>query len=153
MGVNFGRLGTVILNKGAQLVCTADLQITSPGGGGGGDVTPNPTPDWGGYYIGVPANSSTIQIQGINTPITLSMNLISSDGGTLTVGVNATNTYGGTITTYTTEPTNFTVNLNEYVTFRWVGGGIGYAISFDVYNVSDGNTRLGTNVILVYDTP
>lgn len=118
------------------------------------DVTPNPTPDWGGYYqTELPIDSSTIQVLGINTPITLSVNITYSDGGDLYVGVNTSNSYGGTITELVNffGPTNntFVVNVNDYVTFRYTNTNPGFTITFNVINNSDGNTQLGNEVTLV----
>lgn len=146
-------MGIQILNKDVSVISRvtniAKANIGSifgkTGWSGGADVTPNPTPDWTDNTSANPVDSSTVQIQGIDTPITLSMNLVfNSDGGTLTVGVNTSNSYGGTITTYTSEPTNFIVNPNEYVTFRWEGDFFEYAVVFDVKNISDNNTLLDT---------
>jgi hypothetical protein len=117
------------------------------------NVTPNPTPDWLDNISLSPCDSNTVQIQGIDTPIVLFVDVIYGlDGGTLTVGVNTTNAYGGTITTVNaTPPPTFTVNPNEYVTFRYING-FG-TIIFDVYNQSDSNTILDSGINLTVDIP
>ena len=154
-------MGVQILNKDVSVISSianvAKASIGNVGGivgwAGGGDVTPNPTPDWGGYYESeLPVNSSTIQVLGINTPITLSINITNNDGGTLNVGVNTSNSYGGNITLLSdaTNPTNntFIVNANNYVTFRWTNANPAWLISFNVINNSDGNAQLGNEVAL-----
>lgn len=140
MGVNFGRLGTVILNKGAQLVCTSDLQITSPGGGGGGDVTPNPTPNWTTIdYNGITGeySYSSQQIQGINTTITLKLNYNDTTLGQVYYNVNSTEIFPNSSfpppsqidSTFTKILDNetLTVSNNEWICF-----------GFDSYNNFDG---------------
>lgn len=152
-------MGVQILNKDVSVVSSIlskpKATISSVNGiggwtGGGVDVTPNPTPDWGGYYeTASPVYSSTQQVTGINTVIKLGINILTNDGGILNVGINNSNSYGGTIIDISNGITTFPVNNNEYVTFKWEGSSPGYLISFDVINQSDGNVTLGTNITLV----
>lgn len=158
-------MGVQILNKDVSVISSImgrpKANISSIWGatgwsGGGADVTPNPTPDWGGAYTAfAPAtivDSNTIQVLGINTTITLGINVQTNDGGTLTVGVNTTNSYGGTITDISSGITTFTVSNNQYVTFRYDMSSFGSYI-FDVINQSDGNAILGTTVTMARDVP
>lgn len=157
-------MGVQILNKDVSLISQilgkAKASISNVMGAtgwgeappGGGDVTPDPTPDWGGDYTSTnPVYSNTVQVLGIDTTITLAINLTFSDGGTLTVGVNNTNTYGGTETTFAIDPTTFEVSNGQYVTFKWIGDNPGYTIGFYITNQSDGDATLGGNISLATD--
>jgi hypothetical protein len=155
-------MGVQIINKDVSVILQiidkekANISnVMGVGGwsGGGIDVTPDPTPDWGGDYTSAnPVYSNTVQVLGINTPITLAINVTSNDGGTLTVGVNNTNEYGGTETTFTLDPTTFEVSNEQYVTFKWIGDNPGYAFGFYITNQSDSDTTLGGNVTLITDS-
>jgi hypothetical protein len=117
----------------------ASQQITT----GGTDVTPNAV-NWVDIYDGPsPIYTNTQQITGINTIITLEIQIIDSwDMSYLNVGVNTSNSYGGTITDITNGGT-FTVNNNEYVTFEMAGNIFGN-VTFSVTNNSDANAVLDT---------
>ena len=102
--------------------------------------------------------TNTIQIQGINTTISLKISYTGMElpYSTVYASVNTTNTYGGTITSTSTGPTGnitFNVSNNQYVTFRldYAGGGSSYqSVSCTVTNESDGGTVLDT-FTMIYD--
>lgn len=119
----------------------ASQQITT----GGTDVTPNAV-NWDDTYDWPsPIYTNTQQITGISTSITLEVEIVYADAFyTLEVGVNNSNSYGGTITDVTGGGT-FTVDNNQYVTFKLTGGfGL---VEFKVINNSDANTTLDSIIM------
>lgn len=109
--------------------------------GGGADVTPDDV-NWSDVidFPPGPIYTDTQQIKGISTTITLEVEIINGDNYTLEVGVNNSNSYGGTITDVTGGGT-FTVDNNQYVTFKLSSSGFGF-VEFRVINNSDVNTTL-----------
>ena len=124
------------------------------GGGGGADVTPNPTPDWGTVGYNDPVqywNYSQQQIQGINTTITLRTNY---DATYSTLWYAVSNTTFGFSNgsppmdqgfTSISNGGTFTVSNNQWVAF---GGEFTFPLPSDatvtVVNQSDGNSTLDT---------
>lgn len=107
------------------------------------DVTPEDVNWLDTFDFPSPIYTDTQQIKGIDTAITLEIQIIDSwDMSTLNVGVNTSNSYGGTITDITNGGT-FTVNNNEYVTFEMTGNIFGN-VQFSVTNNSDANAVLDT---------
>lgn len=149
MAITIGKTATVVLNRFCNLVLKPEpVAIAAPA-----DVTPNPTPDWADVSDLPPVYSSTVQIQGINTPITLSITDVAGDGVSIDISVNTINAYGGTITTYSGPGTTFIVNPNEYVTFKAYDFPVpGTSAGFDVYNDSDGGAFLDF-VVLTFFIP
>lgn len=109
--------------------------------GGGADVTPDAV-NWSDVcdFPGNPIYTDTQQIKGISTTITLEVEIINGDNYTLEVGVNNSNSYGGTITDVTGGGT-FTVDNNQYVTFKLSSSSFGF-VEFRVINNSDVTTIL-----------
>jgi hypothetical protein len=140
-------IGNVTLN--GSIVVTA-----LPPTGGGSDVIPSNTSWWDDVSVSSNAqvDTNTIQIQGIDTTISLKISYtgMASPYSTVYASVNTTNAYGGTITSTSTGPTGnitFSVSNNQYVTFRLddAGGGNAYQlISCTVTNESDSSTVLDT---------
>jgi hypothetical protein len=140
-------IGNVTLN--GSIVVTA-----LPATGGGSDVIPSNTSWWDDAFAPseLQVTTNTIQIQGIDTTISLKISYtgMASPYSTVYASVNTTNAYGGTITSTSTGPTGnitFSVSNNQYVTFRLddAGGGNAYQlISCTVTNESDGGTVLDT---------
>lgn len=122
----------------------ASQQITT---GGGADVTPDAV-NWSDVTdFPSPIYTDTQQIKGISSSITLEVEIVFADSGyTLEVGVNNSNSYGGTITDVTGGGT-FTVDNNQYVTFKLTGG-FG-TVEFKVINNSDANTTLDSIIMSI----
>lgn len=110
--------------------------------GGGGDVTPNPTPNWTelGAYTG---ETDIIQIQGISQAITLQLTW--SDADLFDVGVQTGATTAlGTQVDLSTNGT-FNINPNYYVKFVISNSNpVTFTATITVKNVSDNNTVLDT---------
>jgi len=146
-------IGNVTLN--GSIVVTALPPI-----GGGSDVIPSNISWWDDAFAPseLQVTTNTIQIQGINTTISLKISYtgMALPYSTVYASVNTTNTYGGTITSTSAGPTGnitFNVSNNQYVTFRLddAGGGSAYqSVSCTVTNESDGSTVLDT-FTMTYD--
>lgn len=110
--------------------------------GGGGDVTPNPTPNWTetGTYSG---ETDIVQIQGISQAITLQLTW--SDTNLLEVGVQTGATTAlGTQVDLATNGT-FSISPNYYVKFVIASNNtVTFEATVTVKNVSDNNTVLDT---------
>lgn len=110
-------------------------------GGGGGDVTLNPTPNWADAG-GSPAETGSETMQGIDTAITLRIVQLGSDGGweyrkntdswIAAVDVN----------------TDVSMSNGDYIKFRNIGTFSGYTTVIEVYNYTDGNTLLDTITLI-----
>jgi hypothetical protein len=100
------------------------------------DVTPNAV-NWNDVEQITPpyaVNSNTVTFSGINTTITLHVNLIINDG-TLYASKNGGGLFNPTVS-------DFTVNNGDTLYFQFQSsGGI---VWFEVYNVTDNNTLLDT---------
>jgi len=156
-------MGVQILNKDVSVISSIlskpKANISSVFGiggwaGGGADVTPNPTPDWGtvGYNDAVQIwNYSQQQIQGINTTITLRTNYDATYSTLWYAVSNTTFGFSGGSPpmdqgfTSISNGGTFTVSNNQWVAF---GGEFTSPISSDatvtVVNQSDGNSTLDT---------
>ena len=107
-------------------------------GGGGSDVTLNPTPNWEASIFSLPSITNTETMQGIDTTITLRIVQLFSDGGweykknagswILAVDVN----------------TDVSMSNGDSIGFRNFGTNPGYVTVIEVYNYTDGNTLLDT---------
>lgn len=110
--------------------------------GGGGDVTPTPTPNWTetGTYSG---ETDIVQIQGISQAITLQLTW--SDTNLLEVGVQTGATTAlGTQVNLATNGT-FSISPNYYVKFVIASNNtVTFEATVTVKNVSDNNTVLDT---------
>lgn len=165
MAVNFRSIGTVKLSGGGRLVCTPESQIASSGGGGA-DVTPNPTPNWieatynamTGQY-----NYTTQQIQGIDTTITLKLEYNDTSIGKVWYSINNIDPIplepyppsGQPSISFTQISNNgtFTVSNNQWVTFGLeANGSINGQFLVTVRNQSDSNVVLDTFFIIQMDT-
>ena len=143
-------IGNVTLN--GSIVVTA-----LPPTGGGSDVIPSNISWWDDVNVlgDLQVTTNTIQIQGINTTISLKISYTGMEDylgyySTVYASVNTANTYGGTITSTSTGPTGnitFNVSNNQYVTFRLDYASVGnpvQSVSCTVTNESDGGTVLDT---------
>lgn len=110
--------------------------------GGGGDVTPTPTPNWTetGTYSG---ETDIVQIQGISQAITLQLTW--SNTNLFDVGVQTGSTTAlGTQVNLATNGT-FSISPNYYVKFVISSNNpLTFEATVTVKNVSDNNTVLDT---------
>lgn len=124
MGVNFGRLGTVVLRRGGNMVCTPEPLIQQP------DFIMDPTPDWTNIAHNIEANTydyTTQQITGINIPIQLQAKRSNSNPINVYFKIdNSIPSYSTSIspTTYgfTICPNNtiITITNTQYLTFSCI---------------------------------
>lgn len=127
----------------------------STGGGGGGDVTPNPTPDWAdiSYSSAQFPNVAVQQIQGISSTINLEVSR-SSGGFTMYYKIDTSApawTNGGVIvnmgfsgwTQIISFPAVINVSNNQYISFGCSGFGSTTA-TVTVKNNSDSAITLDT---------
>lgn len=117
--------------------------------GGGGDATPNPTPNWvGGIYE---SSTNIQQIQGITQTITLRISWLSNEIESLYVYVNSTQQ--GQNYSDVFNGATFTVNPDYYVSFQ-VGQNYGFNTAYvDVTNVSDNDALLDTFEVGIVQPP
>jgi len=140
-------LATSALQRARQ----ARTSPLTPAAGGGGGVTPSPTPNWTDMTDVTQGNWQ--QITGIGSTITLSaLQNFPTFPATLTVRAIVNNSASTVGATFTTLPsgvtTTFTVAPNQYVAFDqgWESYGVG---TVTIKNVTDGNTTLDTFTIYV----
>jgi len=165
-------MGVQILNKDVSLISSianvAKAQISNVGGivgwAGGGDVTPNPTPNWAN--IGYDDNNalSTVavqQIQGINTTISLEVTITANAIFAKFYKIDNSApawTNGGTVSGFTgwttigSFPLTFNVTNNQYVSFGCYSYGDETA-TVTVKNNSDGAVTLDTFTATITGNP
>lgn len=107
-------------------------------GGGGGDVTLNPTPNWNDVFDAGPATTPSQTMQGIDTEITLRIVQIFSDGG-WEYKKNA-----GSWIAAVNVNTDVPMSNGDSIQFRNIGAVAFYVTMIEVYNYTDGNTLLDT---------
>ena len=161
-------MGVQILNKDVSLISSitgiAKANIANVGGvtgwtGGGADVIPNPTPNWGDIgYNGVTGifDYRQAQIQGISSNITLKLTYNENTVGEIYYYITTDANYITTISDVnppTGQPDSFTrilssdslvVSNGEYIIFGLESNFATGTESIQVLNNSDGNTLLDT---------
>ena len=107
----------------------------------GGDVTPSNSFEFGYNSSGTGnVTSDLVTIAGIDTPITLRIEVILSDGYTeFSRYINSVQT------TITSFPHSFTVSNGDSIFFEIQLETPGYVVLYDIYNESDGNALLSSN--------
>jgi len=165
-------MGIQILNKDVSVIsnvmgkpkASIGSIFGTTGWAGGGDVTPNPTPNWADIsnYSSSPSTVAVQQIQGITTTINLE---VSRSGDVFKIYYNIDNsapawTNGGTNfnnltgwTEITSFPVVISVSNNQYVSFS-VGAvffGQDSTATITVKNNSDSATTLDTFTAIAYN--
>lgn len=103
-----------------------------------GDVTPNEVGWFDVFFSSLPITTNSQTITGIDTTITLRIDITYDDGMTLQYSKNS-----GSYVTISTGST-FTMSNNDTLVFNVSAGIPGGTIVFDVVNQSDSNTILDT---------
>ena len=157
-------MGIQILNKDVSIISSVMGKLKAnignifgtTGWAGGGDVTPNPTPNWANIYYSN-ASSPVVavqQIQGITSTINLEVSR-SSGGFTMYYKIDNSapawqNGYGLNPPTFTswTQITSFPVVINvsnnQYVSFGCSGDFVDTTATVTVKNNSDSAITLNT---------
>jgi len=105
------------------------------GGGGGGDVTPDPI-DWPVVILTTPEGTSeTKTITGITSSITISLFIIANEGSLL---------YSKNGAPFTLYSGPFSVSNNETLAFKVTGFNPGFYAEFQVVNDSDNSAVIDT---------
>mgnify|MGYP003654156573 CR=1 FL=1 len=161
-------MGIQILNKDVSVISSvmgkAKASIgsifgkTGWSGGGGADVTPNPTPNWADISIDENTGLYTTavqQVQGISSPITLELSINNASFITIYYKVDGSApswTNGGTQwdgnsigwTQIISFPVTFSVSNNQYVSFGCTSLSLAVIRTLTVKNNSDGAATLDT---------
>ena len=107
-------------------------------GGGGSDVTLNPTPNWEASIFSLPSITNTETMQGIDSVITLRVLTIYTDNG-----VEYQKNSGSWIG-LPTGVDDISMSNGDSIAFRNNTSQPGVYSQIEVYNYTDGNTLLDT---------